>query len=411
MMQFSRAALVCVAGILAVAQLAISRVEAGAPQKDSPGVQRLNAAFQAAYNLDYDRALTLVREAVAMEPGNSRVQRGLASILWLRLLFDRGGATVDQYLGEASPGDIRMPKPDPVVASEFTTALGRAIEIAERRFDQNPNDLDAMYDVGAAYGVKASYQASVEGSITGALQSANRAFDTLSRVLERDPARAHAGVVLGGYRYAVSTLPVLVRGVARIIGFPGDKEVAISLLENASHDPRSRVDAKSLLIVIFSREGRHHEALRLARELSAELPDNRLFVFEAGAAAIRAGRYPEADTILTTGLLNFEQDKRRKIPGEHALWLYKRGLARIHLNRTADAALDLRRAIGLKPEPWVAGRIQVALGNLEDLAGRRTEARAAYQRARAICQGRDPVCSAEARQYLSTPFGPIRKTP
>jgi tetratricopeptide (TPR) repeat protein len=144
--------------------------------------------------------------------------------------------------------------------------------------------------------------------------------------------------------------------------------------------------------------------MRLAAELAVELPRNRLFLLEQGAAAIRAGRGVEADTILTRGLAAFEKDPRRKIPGELALWLYKRGLARLNLNRPDDAAADLRRALAAKPEPWVEGRTRVALGQLADLAGRRPEAVAEYTRAKTICASADPVCVAEAKQYIKQAF-------
>ena len=61
-------------------------------------------------------------------------------------------------------------------------------------------------------------------------------------------------------------------------------------------------------------------------------------MLEEGAAAIRAGHADEADAALTRGLAAFEEDTRPKIPGEHALWLYKRGLARLNLNHPADAS-------------------------------------------------------------------------
>ena len=192
---------------------------------------------------------------------------------------------------------------------------------------------------------------------------------------------------------------------AWLAGFPGDRERAMTLIEAASHDPLSRVEAKSALIVIYSREGRHSEAMRLARELSIELPRNRLLVLEEGAAAIRAGRAADAEAVLTRGLAAFETDTRPKIKSEHALWLYKRGLARLNLNHPADAKADLERALTVQPLPWVEGRIHVALGKLADLAGRRPDAVASYTRARTKCtEASDTSCLNEARQYLRQPF-------
>lgn len=372
--------------------------------KDPESVRTISAAFQESYRLNHTKALEMARRAAAMDPTNSRVQRGLASIIWLDLLFGRGATTVDHYLGEATTSELRLPPPEPVLAAEFHKALDTAISLAEKKRRENPDDLNAIYDLGAAYGLQASYVASVEGSLTGAINAARKANEALSTVLERDPTRASAGVIVGTYRYVLATQFILWRAVSRLMGFKPSKESGIALLETAAHDPLSRVDAKTALMIIYSREGRHTEAMRLARELAAELPENRLYVLEAGAAAIRAGRAQEAEQILTNGLTEFTRDTRRKIPGEHALWLYKRGLARLNLNRPADAQLDLGRALDLKPEPWVRGRILVAFGKLADLRGDRKEATTRYQQAFTICQKVDSACAVEARRYLFVPF-------
>jgi tetratricopeptide (TPR) repeat protein len=396
---------VLVAAMVAALAAIVPTPDARQPAQDPPAIREVSAAFAAAYNLNHDEALAHARRAVTIDPNSSRAQRGLASIIWVELLFQRGAMTVDHYLGDLSTSQLQLAKPNAAMAAEFKDAMTRAIDLAEQRLRQRPNDVDAMFDVGAAYGVQASYTASIEGGITAAFKFARRAFDMQEAVLEHDPTRAQAGLIVGTYRYLVSTQPMYVRVVAYLAGFAGGKEKAFALLEAASHDPLSRVDAKAALILIYSREGRHSEAMRLAHELSIELPGNRLFVLEEGAAAIRAGRPGDAETVLTTGLAAFEQDTRPKIPGEHALWLYKRGLARLNLNHPADATADLRRALTVNPLAWVQGRIRVALGKLADLAGRRTEAVAEYTKAKVLCDaGTDTMCADEARLFLKQPF-------
>jgi len=374
------------------------------PATQEAAIKELNSAFAFSHNLDHQQALGHARQAVRMDPNSSRTHRGLASIIWLDLLFWRGGMTVDTYLGSLTTQQLNLPKPDPLLAEEFKGALNKAIELAEKRLKQRPSDVDAIFDAGAAYGVQASYMASVEGSIGGAFRHARRAFDLQSDVLKRDPKRASAGLIVGTYRYIISTQPKLVQWFAYLAGFSGDKSKAIALLENASHDPLSRVDGKTALVLIYSREGRHTEAMRLAGELAAELPRNRLFVLEQGAAAIRAGKGEDAVAILTRGLAALDKDPRPKLPGEKAMWLYKRGLARLNLNRPPEALADLKAALANSPQSWVEGRTHVALGQLADLAGRRQEAVAEYTKARALCGSLDQMCAEESRKFLRQPF-------
>lgn len=376
------------------------------PQAKPGAVPDAGAAYRAAYSLDNDEALSLARQAVAAAPGESAAHRVLASILWLNILFRHGAVTIDHYLGGSlTKSNVSRPKPPADLDAEFKRELALAIELAEARVQRQPRDLQARFEAGAAYALQASYAASVEGRVTAAFGSARRAYDAQEEVLTKDPRRIDAGVVVGTYRYLVSVLALPSRLIAYMAGFGGGKEKGISLLEAAARHPDTRIDAKTALMLIYSREGRHADVQRLAREMAAEFPRNRLFLLEEGAAGIRAGRAAEAEAVLTRGLAVFDQDPRPKIPGERAMWLYKRGLARVNLNHPKDADVDLQEALRAEPVAWVRGRIHVELGKIADLGGRRNDALAAYRTAKAACDaGGDPVCVAEANRLLGRPF-------
>jgi tetratricopeptide (TPR) repeat protein len=368
-------------------------------------VAELKQAFTDVYNLDYPEAVAHARRAITLGPDSSRAHRGLAAILWLQMLFQRGAVSIDHYLGNISKSQANLPKPDPAAAEEFKRVVGRAIDLANTRLKANPKDLQAKFDAGAAYGLQASYVASVEGSVMSAFGIAKNAFDAQEEVLDKDPSRTAAGLVVGTYRYLVSTFNLPTRMVAYIAGFGGGKEKGIQLLEAAAKDPETRVDAAAALMLIYSREGRHNDVVRIARQLAMEFPKNRLLVLEEGSAAIRAGRAAEAEAALTRGLEMFHRETRPRVPGEESLWLYKRGLARLNLNRRPAAADDLNAALAAQPTSWVRGRIHVELGKLADLGGRRAEATAAYRTAKSLCDANaDALCAGEASKYLRKPF-------
>ncbi|MDQ3170219.1 MAG: hypothetical protein M3Q55_08795, partial [Acidobacteriota bacterium] len=136
-----------------------------------------------------------------------------------------------------------------------------------------------------------------------------------------------------------------------------------------------------------------------------QFPRNRLLWLEKGATAVRAGRGAEADAVLTEGLRKLDTDYRAKMPGERALWLYKRGSARVLLRRSADAKRDLDAALAQGPLGWVGGRIHLELGKLADLDGDRGRAVSLYQRAAGICQAQqDPACQEEAARLAGTRY-------
>lgn len=382
----------------------ISAAPAAAPIA-SPADPIVREAFASAYNLDHDPAIAAARRAVSVDPASPKAHRALAAIVWLNILFHRGAVTVDHYLGSLTKAQVHLPKPDPAAAAEFKAAIGKSIDLAQATLKKNPRDVQAQYDLGAAYGLQASYIASVEGSLTSAFGVARRAYNAQETVLERDPSRRSAGLVVGTYRYLVSTMSMPKRWFAYMVGFGGDKARALTLLEQARTDPESRVDATTALMVIYSREGRHPDVIRLARELGRDFPRNRLFMLEEGAAAIRAGRHDDADAVLTRGYDSLLKDPRPKIPGEESLWLYKRALSRVYRNLTAAATADVDRALAAKPVEWVRGRLLVERGKLADLAGRRPDAVAAYTAAAAACRAvADAACEEEAGELRRKPF-------
>lgn len=365
----------------------------------------IRSAYYAAYSLDFDEAAALARKAVSLEPDGSRSHRALASVLWLQMVFARGAMTVDHYMGSVTKSQKTLPKVSPEMDAAFQAELTRATELAEARLKRAPADLDAQHDVGAASALRASYVTSVQGSLISAFGPARRAFQIEEDILAKDPLRSSAAFVVGVYRYLVSTFSMPTRIFAYIGGFGGGKERGISLLEQAAAGGESHVEAGAALLLIYTKEGRHREALRIARRLGAEFPRNRLFVLEEGSAAARAGLGADADAALSRGLAMLAEDPRPRFPGEEAFWHYKRAIGRTQLGHLADAGADLAEALAANPLDWVRGRIHLQMGRVADLNGRRPAAVAEYRQARTICEAQnDPICANEAERLTKQPY-------
>ena len=362
-------------------------------------------AYEAAYNLDYDQAIALARQAVAAAPGDSDAHRTLATTLWLQLIFVRGDVTIDPYLnGTVHELALLSPLPSGLDA-ECRQEIARAIDLAESWTVREPQNLDARYELGAAYAFRASYLASVTGNTSNAFGAARHAYEAEESVLEHDPSRTGAAVIVGLYRYIISTLALPSRLFAYVAGFSGDKAKGISLLESAATQGDSQVEASVALLLIYAREGRHGDAIRVATRLETEFPRNRLFTLEAGSAAVRAGRGAEADASLSRGLAALATDTRPRFPGERALWLLKRGMARTELDLLADARADLGAGAADEPTGWIGGRLHLELGRVDDLAGRRSDAVAEYGQSRRLCAAaHDDPCVDSANRLLDKPF-------
>jgi tetratricopeptide (TPR) repeat protein len=352
------------------------------------------------YNLDHAEALRLLRQAVAAEPNDPANHRALASTIWLDILFMRGAVTVDHYLGSFSRSSVDMKNPPAELDAEFKRAIARAIELGEKRVAAAPRDAQALFDLGTAVGLRASYTASVEGRMMAGFRAARRSYDAHETVLALDPRRKDAGLVVGTYRYVVSTLALPMRMMAYVVGFGGGKERGLQMIEEAAAARgENRTDAEFALVLLYNRERRFNDALRVMDGLRRRYPRNRLVLLEAGATATRGGRPAEAETLLTEGLAMLARDTRPTIPGEAALWHYKRGAARVMLRRRDDALADLRLALAPGAAGWVQGRARLELARLALQQGDRAGAAREAAEAAAVCgRSNDPICVEEAKK-------------
>jgi tetratricopeptide (TPR) repeat protein len=395
--------------LLALATLApggsreVSAASGGAPPQAA--ALRLQA-LELAYNLDHEPAMALLRKAIEAAPADPGPHRTMAAVLWLNMLFRRGAVTVDHYLGSFTKARVDMKSPPPELDAAFKDHVRKAITLAQARVAANPKDAQARYDLGSALGLEASYIATVEGKMLAGFRAARGSYNEHELVLELDGNRHDAGLVVGTYRYIVSTLSLPMRMMAYVAGFGGGKDRGISMLQRAAAGGgEARTDALFALALVFNRERRFDEASQVLGQLRAMYPRNRLVLLEAGSTALRGKRHAEADVILTEGLAMMVKDTRPRIPGEEALWRYKRGAARAALGR-ADAVDDLHAATAADAQAWVAGRARVELGRLALTRGDRGAATSEAAQAQTLCTtGNDPPCVDAARQLARSARG------
>lgn len=382
-----------------------STAEFRAPAPDEPGNIR-RQAFTLAYNLNYPEAIDLLTGGLSEHPDDPSLQRSLAAVTWMTILFQRGAVTVEHFSGGLT-ARIRIEKPPPELDQRFRSAVERAITLSEARLRRAPADLNAHYDLGAAVGLRTLYVATVEGGTIAAIRAARRAFDEHERVLELDASRKDAGLIVGSYRYAVSLLSVPMRLMAYIVGFGGGRDKGLRMIEEASAYPSdAQPEAQFALVLLYNREKRYADALQIIAALQQRYPGNRLLMLEEGSTALRAGDAARAARALDRGIEALVGESRPLAPGEPTLWHYKRGAARLRLGQTARAAEDLRAAgQDQTSPPWVRGRVQVELGKLADLSADRTAAVARYKEAQRLCDaGRDQVCADEARSLSKSGY-------
>jgi tetratricopeptide (TPR) repeat protein len=372
------------------------------PAAGNPASERLRRlATHELYNLEPRKAADLYRQAIAADPNDAAAHRGLAGAAWMEVNLLRGTMTVDSYLGRVT-GEVKLPPPPAELARTFHDAVERAIALAEARIEASPDDAQAQYEFGAAIGLRASYVATIDGTIMKAFRSARGAFDAHERVLELDPSRHDAGLIVGTYRYLVAALSLPLRWAAYIVGFGGGRERGIELVERAANYPGdNQSDARVALVLLYNRERRYDDALEQLSALRTRFPGNRLLWLETGSTLLRAGRSAEAERVLTEGMNRLAGDHRMRMFGEEALWHYRRGTARAALGRRADAQADLQKALASAGRKWVHGRTHLELAKLAQSSGNDALAKSSFRAAIELADAdADPRTADEARRLL-----------
>ena len=387
-------------------------VLSGAAEQPSPDARaeskRLRGAgLTAGYNLDYLQALDAFRAAMEADPDDPAPHRLFAATLWMRALFAQGAVTAEDYLGQARSSVPRTPPP-PDIDQAFREHLQRAVALAERAVNRDPRDADAHFQLGAAHSFRASYTATVEGRGMAGFGAARRAYDEHERVLDLDPKRKDAGMVVGMYRYGVSTLSWPWRLVAGMAGFGGGKDRGLRMVEEAAAlESDVQTNALFALIVIYNRERRYDEALRVIARLQGMYPRNRLLWLERGSTALRAGRGADARAALDDGLTALAKDPRQRAFGEEARWRWAYGASLVLSGRPEGADRELRQSLALEGPAWLRGRAHKELGKVEDLRGHRAAAVEHYRQAVRIGQdGHDPASADEAAALVKAAYRP-----
>jgi tetratricopeptide (TPR) repeat protein len=314
----------------------------------------------------------------------------------------RGSITVDSYLGGISRDDVKLPEPPRPLADEFRRTVDGAVEAARKRLERGDSSADAHYDLGAALGLRASYSATIDGSIRSAFGAAREAFNAHEQVLELDARRRDAGLIVGTYRYMVASFSLPVRWFAYMAGFGGGRDKGLRLIEDAaSYGGDNEIESKIALVLIYNRERRYADALAQLAALRTRFPRNRLFWLESGSTALRAGRHDVAERFLADGLDMLGKDERPRMFGEASLWYYKRGVARARLGQIPGAESDLQKAVAEPGRGWVHARSQLELGRLALKAGNRALGVSRLREAITLAEkDNDPEAAAEARRLL-----------
>jgi len=244
------------------------------------------SGLEALYNIDYDKAyrdFKEIQQAFPNHPGGSQL---LAARLWIKNLYESRRLQSSLYSSESfyTNGDDKV---DPKIVEEFRILTREAKRLAEARLKQDPKSVEALDFLANTEGLKASFAEAVERRHFAALRDGNDAVDHHRQVLKLDPKYIDAQITIGLYEYVVGSLPLPIKLVAGVTGYRGSKKKGLTMLEQVAREGRwAQDDAKTVLVLLYTREKRFSDVLAITRELSTKYPRNYLFRLETADALV-----------------------------------------------------------------------------------------------------------------------------
>ncbi len=242
---------------------------------------------EALFNLDYDGARKSFKEMAVAFPNYPAGPQFLADTLWAETLYQTRRMQSSLYGSDDTFYSTSDDKADPKVVDEFRNLTRQARQLSEARLKQFPKDVEALYFMGAIEGLKAAFEEAVERRHFAALKDGSSAVDKHREVIKLDPSYRDAEITIGLYDYTVGALPLPIKIAAGVLGFRGSKKRGLATLERVAKEGKwVPNEAKTLLIVLYTREKRFGEAAAYAKELAAKYPRNYLYRLEAADALV-----------------------------------------------------------------------------------------------------------------------------
>jgi tetratricopeptide (TPR) repeat protein len=244
------------------------------------------SGLDALYNIDYDKAQRDFKEIVQLYPNHPGGYQLLAARVWIKTLYESRRLQSSLYSSESfySNGDDKV---DPKIVTEFRNLTREAKRLAEAKLKQDPKNIEALDFLANTEGLKASFEEAVERRHFAALRDGNDAVNHHRDVLKLDPKYIDAQITIGLYEYVVGSLPLPVKIIAGATGYRGSKKRGLAMLEQVAREGRwAQDDAKTVLVLLYTREKRFEDVLKLTRELSAKYPRNYLLRLETADALV-----------------------------------------------------------------------------------------------------------------------------
>jgi predicted Zn-dependent protease len=362
------------------------------------------SAVEALYNLDFSTAEQRFDTLIKQDDDNLEYWNGRASTILLKILYDQQKFNTESFTGSSIGTKRSKDDVNNLDERKLRNTVELVIQKANAVLARNRNDVRALYALGVANATLASFEGLARQSYLGAHSKAKAARNYHQQVLKLDPTFTDAKLSIGIYEYGVGTISSKWRFFLGVFGIRGDKPSGIRSIETvASQGKRATTDAKLILVVVYEREKRYDDALRLIDELLSRYPRN--FQLEITKAAIY-GKMKNWNRAIEVyqhimSKVQARQDGYERLRPEKVY--FEIGLGNVHRLHLDDAIAAFDHVVrGEKATSDEKASSHVWLGKIFDSRGERQKALQQYNAVLTLdC---DPETKDEANRYRRTPF-------
>jgi hypothetical protein len=253
-----------------------------APNITGPSVNPIiDRGYRQMYDLNFDEAHKTFEQWEREHPDDPLGPVSNAAA-YLFAEFDRLNILHSEFFVENSMFH-RRPKvtPDPAVRQAFDQELDKSGKLSDKILESMPEDADALFARILRLGLRADYEALIEGRDFDALKVIKNSRATAEKLLMIQPNYYDAYLALGVENYLFSLKPAPVRWILQAGGAQTNRDRGVEDLRLTAERGRYLSPyARLLLAVAALRNKDVPQARDLLSSLSRDFPHNRLYAQE-----------------------------------------------------------------------------------------------------------------------------------
>jgi tetratricopeptide (TPR) repeat protein len=372
--------------------------------RDPQFMPRARTGFDNIYSLDLDQAEQVFLGLKRDYPQHPAPPLYMAAIAWLRELLSRQQLDLDMFLSPAffaKETDLVMP---PRQRQAFFDGIRDCQTLTQKILDQKPKSAEALYFLGASYGILSSFTITIDHSLPKAFSYGDKAYNYSRKALSLDPDYYDAYLTVGLYKYIVGSMPWYLKPLAAILGYRGTKEEGLKDTDLAvAKGEYVRIEAKIVRMVLLMREGQPKDALLGALELRHEFPRNYIFHINVAQILSAEGQDDQAVSEYMDIVRQAEEGKPNYNLLPLTTFRYSLGYEFFKMGRLTLAQDQFQKSV---ENPGTPDRERawshLRLGQILDLEGKRDQAIERYQQ---VLKLKEVNNSHDiARKFLQKPY-------